>query len=43
MLTLNNVHDEQMVDQIYIAELQLDKANSSDTEVPCLDLNFIHI
>ena len=28
-----------MVDRIYPTELQLDKANSSDTEAPCLDLN----
>ena len=28
-----------MVDQIYPAELQLNKANSSDTEAPSMDLN----
>ena len=28
-----------MVDQIYPPELQLNKANSSDTEAPFLDLN----
>ena len=28
-----------MVDQIYPAELQLNKGNSSDTEAPVLDLN----
>ena len=28
-----------MADRIYLAELQLNKANSSDTEAPCLDLN----
>ena len=28
-----------MVDRIYPAELQLNKANSSDTEAPLLDLN----
>ena len=28
-----------MVDQIYPTELQLIKANSSDTEAPFLDLN----
>ena len=28
-----------MVGQIYPTELQLDKANSSDTEAPFLDLN----
>ena len=29
-----------MVDRIYLAELQLNKANSSDTEAPFLDLNW---
>ena len=28
-----------MVDRIYHTELQLNSANSSDTEAPCLDLN----
>ena len=28
-----------MVNQIYSPELQLDKANTSDTEAPCLDLH----
>ena len=28
-----------MVNRIYPAGLQLNKANSSDTEAPCLDLN----
>ena len=28
-----------MVGQIYPTELQLNKANSSDTEAPCFDLN----
>ena len=39
LLNMDNVQFEQMVDQIYPAELQLDKANSSDTEMPFLDLN----
>ena len=30
---------EHMVDLTYQAELQLNKANSSDTEAPFLDLN----
>ena len=34
-----NPYFEQMVGQIYPTELQLNKANSSDTEVPFLDLN----
>ena len=36
---LNNPYFEQMVGQIYPTELQLNKANSSDTEAPFLDLN----
>ena len=28
-----------MVNQIYPSELQLNKANISDTEAPCLDLH----
>ena len=39
LLNIDNVHFEQMVDQIYSAELQVNKANSSDTEAPFLDLN----
>ena len=31
---------KKMVGQIYPTELQLNKANSSDTEAPFLDLNF---
>ena len=34
-----NPYFEQMVGQIYPTELQLNKANSSDTEAPFLDLN----
>ena len=36
---LDNPYFEQMVCQIYPNELQLNKANSSDTEAPFLDLN----
>ena len=35
----NNPYFEQMVGQIYLTELQLNNANSSDTEAPFLDLN----
>ena len=38
LLTIDNLYFEQMVGQIYPTE-QLNKANSSDTEAPCLDLN----
>ena len=39
LLNTNNPYFEQMVGQIYPPELQLNKANSSDTEAPFLDLN----
>ena len=39
LLNINNPYFEQMVGQIYPTELQLNKANSSDTEAPFLDLN----
>ena len=38
-LNFDNPYFEQMVGQIYPTELQLNKANSSDTEAPFLDLN----
>ena len=37
-LNIDNPYFEGMVNQIYPPELQLDKANTSDTEVPFLDL-----
>ena len=36
---LDDPYFEQMVIQIYPTEFQLNKANSSDTEAPFLDLN----
>ena len=39
ILNINNPYFEQMVGQIYSTELQVNKANSSDIEAPCLDLN----
>ena len=39
LLNIDNIYFEQMVNRIYPAELQLNKANSSDTETPFLDLN----
>ena len=39
LLDVDNPHFEQRVGQIYPTELQLNKANSSDTEAPFLDLN----
>ena len=39
LLNIDNPYLEQMVGQIYPTELQLNKANSSDTEASLLDLN----
>ena len=40
IININNPYFEQMVGQIYPTKFQLNKANSSDTEAPFLDLNF---
>ena len=39
ILNINNVYFDDMVSQIYPSELQLNKANASDTEVAFLDLH----
>ena len=39
LLNTDNIHFEQMVHRIYPTELQLNKANASDTEAAFLDLN----
>ena len=39
LLNIDKSYFEQMVGQIYPTELQLNKANSSDTKAPFLDLN----
>ena len=40
ILNINNVYfDNNMVSQIYPSELQLNKANTSDTEAAFLDLH----
>ena len=39
LLNIDNPYFEQLVGQIYPTEHQLNKANSSDTEVPFLDMN----
>ena len=39
ILNIDNIHFEQMVQRIYPTELQLNKANASDTEAAFLDLN----
>ena len=39
LLNIDNPYFEEMVNQIYPSELQLNKANTSDTEVSFLDLH----
>ena len=39
LLNIDKAYFEQMVRQIYPTELQLNKANSSNTEAPFLDLD----
>ena len=39
ILIIDNVYFENMVSQIYSSELQLNKANTSDTEATFLDLH----
>ena len=39
LLNIDNIYFDQMVDRIYPKELQLNRANSSDTKAPFLDLN----
>ena len=42
LLNIDNIYFEQMVNRIYLAELQLNKANSSDTEAPFFGFEIIH-
>ena len=39
ILNIDNVYFDNMVSQIYPSELQLDKANTSDTKATFLDLH----
>ena len=39
LLNINNPYFEGMVNQIYPPELQLNKANTTDTEAPFLDFH----
>ena len=39
LLNIDNPYFEGMVNRIYPPELQLNKAKTSDTEAPCLDLH----
>ena len=41
LLNIDNPYFEGIVNQIYPSELQLNKANISDTEAPFLDLHFL--
>ena len=41
LLNIDNIYFERMVDRIYPAELQFNKANSSDTEAPFFGFKFI--
>ena len=42
LLNIDNIYFEKIVNRIYPVELQLNKANSSDTEAPFLGFEFIH-
>ena len=39
LLNTDNIYFDQMMDRIYPTELHLNRANSSDTEAPFMDLN----
>ena len=39
ILDINNVYFDNIVSQIYLSELQLNKANTSDTKAAYLDLH----
>ena len=41
ILNINNVYFDNMVSQIYPSELQINKANTSVTEAPFLDLHLL--
>ena len=43
LLNIDNIYFDQMVDRIYPTELQLNRANSSDTEAPFLDLIYVFL
>ena len=42
LLNIDNPYFEQMVGQIYPTELQLNKANSSDSEAPLFELELVN-
>ena len=39
ILSINNVYFDNMVSQIYLSELRINKSNTSDTEAAFLDLH----
>ena len=43
LLNIDNTYFDCMVNQIYPSKLQLNKANSSDTEAPFPDLHLTYI
>ena len=43
LLNIDNIYFGQMVDRIYPTELQLNRANSSDTEAPFFGFEFMYI
>ena len=43
LFNIDNIHFDQMVNRIYPQELQLNRANSSDTEAPCFGFESMYI
>ena len=43
LLNIDNMYFDQMVDRIYPRELQLNRANSSDTEAPFFEFESVYI
>ena len=43
LLNIDNIYFDQMVDRIYPNELQLNKANSSNTEAPFFGFESMYI
>ena len=43
LLNIDNIYFDQMVDLIYPEELQLNRANSSDTEAPFFGFESMYI
>ena len=42
ILNINNIYFDNMVSQIYLSELQRNKANTSDTEAAFFRLAFVY-